>query len=218
MRLTKLIAFVVVLPAIALFLSASITSAQKIVHTGSPVGKAGAKDEIIRIRDVGGEGERVLLKTPEYASNMSRGKAQAGSWGEAYVIFDTDREWIDEIILQYYVLCRNPKSDRDPEREEYNLFKGAVSHVDVSRGRGHKSAMYLRPSTIRRYGAIVAVAVEVLYKGEVVASQNSSKRGNQRLPDEWWKSPKVSIKDGYLISRNLTPFAFINYDDFEEVR
>ena len=35
------------------------------------------------------------------------------------------------------------------------------------------------------------------------------------MPDEWWKNPKLGVKDGYIVNRALTPFAYYSYDDYE---
>ncbi len=180
------------------------------------VGMSGKSLAPVKIRSIDGIGQRELVKTPEYSTSVSRGKASAGNWAPIVVTFETTPEWINELVFQYYVLCFNKASDRDPGRKEYTLFKGAVSHRDVARGKSRMSAMYLRPNTIARHGNVIAVAVEVLYNGEVIDLK--SEESGAKLPKEWWKSPELTVKDGYLLNRQETPFAFINTDDFEAVK
>jgi len=170
----------------------------------------------VKIRSVDGIGQRELIRTPEYDTGVSRGKAALGNWAQIKVTFDTAPEWINELVFQYYVLCYAKASERDPGRKEYTLFKGAVSHRDVARGKSRLSAMYLRPNTVARYGNVIAVAVEVLYNGEVVDLK--SEESGAKIPKEWWKSPELTVKDGYLFNRQETPFAFVNPDDFEAVK
>jgi len=41
-------------------------------------------------------------------------------------------------------------------------------------------------------------------------------------PGEWWtaiaQDKTVTVLDGYILSRKETPFAFINYDDYEQIQ
>jgi len=182
-----------------------------------PASGPGAKPAgVVKIRSIAGLGQREMVKTPEYNTSVSRGKAPAGNWAQILVTFETTPEWINELVFQYYVLCYNKTSERDPGRKEYTLFKGAVTHRDVPRGKSRQTAMYLRPNTLARYGNVVAVAVEVLYNGEVVDLK--SEEGGAKIPKDWWKSPELTVKDGYLFNRQETPFAFVNPDDFEAVK
>lgn len=164
----------------------------------------------VRIREISGMGSRGLMRTPEYNSSVARGKAVARTWSELLVQFDTDPEWLDELQLYYHVLLH------DKQKKEFLYLKGNVTHLDVARGRGHLSAMYVRPSALERYGEVVAAAVEAVVKGETVAVASEGKLPQgMTLPAEWWKTTKLVPKDGYLLGRNQTPFAFINHDDYE---
>jgi len=165
---------------------------------------------IVRIRDLTGAGPRGLLRSPEFTVSVSRGRVPARDWAEILVTFDSEPEWIDELSVQYYALLYSRLT------KEYTLLKGIVSHTDVARGRAHLSAGYVRPNTLLRYGDVVAVAVEMLSKGEVVGTQTEGKLPDrQALPVEWWKNAKIVPKDGYILNRTQTPFACINYDDYE---
>jgi hypothetical protein len=168
---------------------------------------------VARIRDMTGVGPRAIVKTPEYSTSISRGKATPKDWAELTVTFDTEPEWIDELTLQYYVLVHDRKKD------SYGLFKGSVTHLDVAKGRGHLSVMYLRPVALLRYGEVVAMAVELVHKGEVIDSKNDDRMaGRAKLAREWWKSQTLPVKEGYILNRLQTPFGLINYDDYESVR
>lgn len=178
---------------------------------GAAAGLAGGP--AIRLRELTGVGARGLVPTPVYSTSKSGGRAAAREWGELSVQFDSEPEWIDELSFQYYALLYSRMT------KEYTLLKGAVSHVDIARGRGHMSAAYVRPSTLARYGEVVAVAVEVLLKGENVGTLSEGKTVDRlQLPQEWWKSPKLAPKDGYILSRAQTPFAFVNVDDYEAIK
>lgn len=184
--------------------------AQQEKSRGEPKGGLGG-GSIVRIRSITGEGGRNLVETPIYSTTISRGSNPAGRWAQISVVYDTEPEWIDELVFQYYALCRDKKT------ENYVLFKGAVSHIEIPQGRSHVSTMFLRPNTLLRYGEVVAVAVEIMGRGEQVAVSHSE-LPKAKLPPDWWKSPRVTAKDGYLLSRDKTPFAFVNCDDYEAIK
>jgi hypothetical protein len=169
---------------------------------------------VVRIRELTGVGPRGLVRTPEFTSSVSRGRTPAKEWAELAIQFDTQPDWIDELTVQYYALLYAHKT------KEYTFLKGVVTHMDVAKGRGHLSAAYIRPSTLQRYGDVVAVAVETLAKGEVVASESQAGKlpDQQVLQGEWWKTIKLVPKDGCILSRAQTPFALVNYDDYEVIK
>ena len=175
---------------------------------------ATAGGPVARIRgDMGGLGPRSVVKTPEYSTSVPRGKTSARDWVELSVSFDTEPEWIDELTFQCYALLR------DKKKGDYTLFKGSVTYVDVAKGRGHVSTMYLRPSALARYGEVVAIAVEILHNGAVIDHKSDDRMAKgQRLAKEWWSSPNLPVKEGYLLSRAQTPFGLVNIDDYETIK
>jgi hypothetical protein len=195
--------------------SAHDSVAQTRVRTESrpATAAAGAGVESLRIRTLTGLGTRGTARTPTYTTTVSAGRAPAREWGEITVQFDSDAEWIDELAVQYFALLYSRTT------KEYTLLKGAVTHIDVARGRDHLSSAYIRPSALVRYGEVTAVAVEMLSKGEILASKSDGKLPDRQvLPPDWWKNAKIVPKDGYILNRMQTPFAFINYDDYEVVK
>lgn len=142
-----------------------------------------------------------------------RGRAPARDWAEMQVVFDSEPEWLDELVFVYYALLRDRASG------EFTFLKGQVTCVDVARGRSHMSSAYIRPNTLARYGEVVASAVEILSGGDVVATQSEGKLPhNQALPVDWWKNSKLVPKDGLVLPKSLTPFAYVSYDDYEAVK
>lgn len=165
---------------------------------------------VAKIREITGLGARAVLKTPD----ASRGRSVPRDWTELTVTFDTEPEWVDELGFHFYALVYDRKKD------VYTLFKGTVTHTDIARGRNHMSGMFLRPAATARYGEVVAVAVECLHQGEVidVKSDDRMLRTGAKLAKEWWKSPQLAVKEGYIVPRSQTPFAFLSYDDYEPVK
>ncbi len=173
-------------------------------------GKGGG---VLVIRLLTGNGPRALMKAPDLFGGASRSRTGPREWVEMGVQYDTDPEWIDEVAFQYYALLLNRAT------REYTLLKGSAAYIDVARGKGHMGVAYIRPSALARYGEVTGVAVEVLVKGEVVASRSEGKLSpGKSLPEEWWKSPKLTPKEGYILDKAKTPFALVNYDDYESLK
>lgn len=188
-----------------------------LVHVAAAQQRAAAPtatggDSVIRIRELTGLGARARVSTPRYTVNVSgSGRGEAKEWVQLAVEYDTAPEWIDQLTFQYYVLLA--KGGRGGPME-YALLRGGETYMDVAAGKKHLSTMYVRPTAVPRYGEVAAVAVEVLYQGNVIAKQDI--KAIEQLPDQWWTNPKLAVKEGYLLRRQDTPFWFANYDDFEE--
>ena len=144
-------------------------------------------------------------KTPEYQLLKGQVMARTREWFVVNTIYETDPEWVDEALFTYYVVV---KAKQGPQK--YTLFKGDVTYVNIQKGK-HKSDIYLHPSTLARYGDVERVAVVISVQGRPVAME-SLPSSNRR----WWEElPPV---DGYLLNRMQTPFAMINFDDYEAIK
>jgi hypothetical protein len=164
-------------------------------------------NNVLALRKLEGIGRRALVPTPVYDTNVSRGRMNAQSWGRVYAEFDSAPEWLDELTVRWYVLL---KSDDN----KFLMLKGATTYIDIERGRGHVVDMFVRPKTLKRYGEIVGIACEFVGGGQTLGGDATSVSGSKT----WFKSPNVEAKDGMLLNRGETPWAFINYDDFEVIK
>jgi len=164
-----------------------------------------------------GVGRRSLVSGPQYRTNVARGVKPPEEWSRIQVTYDTAPEWIDELTFQYFVLTEREQDDA----KAYSLFKNTVRYADIEQGRDHMSTVFLRPSTVKRYGLPVAIAVEIRLKGEVIAE---AAEAEIKVPEQWWRNPAVTqnegvtTRDGYLLDRSQSPFALINIDDYEVIK
>lgn len=201
----------VVLALLAVFLNA---------HAQQPAAPGGAVDwtKQIRIKKIVGTGRQTVVKTPSYNTNASRSATPEKDWYQFWVNYETAPEWIDEMVFSFHVLAKTTVKGKDA----FSLYRKTVRYIDVAKGRSHMSTVYLRPNAIKRYGEVVAVAVEISVKGQPAAENFEVKIPN--MPDKWWKNPAVvesaavTVRDGYLLDRSETPFAFINVDDYEVIK
>lgn len=151
--------------------------------------------------------EASKVETPEYQLTHNSMKGRSRNWYRLVTQYDTDAQWTDELSFTYYVLVKN----KDPKGPPRTLFRGKVTYVNIEKGRGHKSDVYMHPSTLARYGDVEAVAVLIESGGRLVSSE-SLPASNKR----WWE--QLSPVDGMVLNRMQTPFAMINFDDYEAVK
>jgi len=188
------------------------------------------------------------LRAPEYTyKNVLQSAPKTMSeWQLVIVNYDTAPEWMDRIVVNYHVLLLNDKkgyggdpakaSPKVPAKAEakesedkeppYTLLEGTVYYVDVKKGQGHLSAMFIRPNTIERYGAPVAVGIEIVAGGETVVkneySPMSKISSEAKQMGKWWtvaaKSGAVSVRTDCLFNRSQTPFVLVNYQEEEAIQ
>lgn len=174
---------------------------------------------LLKIRRLEGVARAGIVRTPQY-QNGSGGTKPPQDWVEIKTTFDTEPEWIEEVVFQYYILTRNNRKD---EKVPYSFYQATVRYGDVERGRNHYSTMYIPPNAVKRHGYPVALGVEILINGKIVDSKHE-KDPSVGVAAEWWKNPEVISKEGVatrpgcLINRKESPFALINIDDYEVVR
>ncbi len=171
-----------------------------------PSGAAEIKEDI-SIKKLIGIGPAAIVKTPEYTTTESETMAQPREWHRILVKFDTKSEIIDELEFRYYAVLKHPKTGA------YTLLKGTVTHIDIMKGKQHQSVMYIRPQTLFRYGVVERVAVEVYYKGELVALE-----AEPADKQPWWRMFSGRTVEGLLLNKQQTPFAFIAYDNYELIK
>ena len=202
----------------------TLTPARSVAGVASPAAPktaaAGATGSVIEVRKLVGLGRRGLIKTPDYRTSARSGTMSPRDWVEISVSYETFLPWTDELVFQYYVMTRNPE-DREIA---YSFYKQTVRYVEIKAGRDHVSTVFLHPNTVERYGLPVGIAVEISHKGEVVAEMAETIDSNLQKIPKWWRDPRVTeaetvtLRDGYLLNRNNSPFAFVNMDDYEVIK
>lgn len=174
---------------------------------------------VVRVREFSAVGRQTLVRTPEYRSTAGKGSGRLKEWAELAVRYDTNPEWIDELVFQFYVLV----ASEGPGKRSYSYYKNTLRFVDIERGNDHVCSVFIHPNIVKRYGMPVAAAVEITMGGKVMAVESQDDR-SLKLPERWWQDPKIVQSDnvvsreGYLLDRADTPFALVNYDDYEVSR
>ena len=200
-------------------LSGGVTFAQGTAKSAGKTGTTGgaASAEVnpddVKLTKLIGLGPQSLVKTPEFRAGGMGGRKPPSDWVQITAKFSTTPEWLDELTFDFYALAMIKDKDG---KEQYSFYKNSVRYVDIEKGRDHLAVMYIRPSTLKRYGQLVAVGVEVMEKGKLIGE---GKEGN--YPDEWWKKEMgstVTPRDGCMLDRSQSPFALLGIDDYEVIK
>lgn len=204
-----------------LVLSADYSWAQQMGGRMARGGDQGAPDpaDLIRVRSFTALGSRAVVASPFFQTSMGRGVKPQQEWHVVTMEYDTAPDWLDEMLVQYYVMSM--MQDRETRSNRYSLYRKTVRYVDIEQGRGHIARAFLRPAAVKRFGDVVAAAAVLTIDG-----QEASVRSDEsvELPERWWENPLVldsealTVRDGYLLDRMETPWAVINVDDYEFIR
>ena len=150
------------------------------------------------------------VNSPEYQIRNYPLTPRGVRWLQVIVDYDTAPEWVDEATFTYYVLLKAKRAEAG--RSPFTLFKGEVTNVNIARGK-HKGDIYMHPSTLARFGDIERVAVMVNVGGRMVALDGQPSGTAQQ---RWWE--QLAPMEGYLLNRMQTPFAMVNFDDYEAIK
>ena len=177
----------------------------------------GTSSENVRIRKFTKAGRSAMVRSPEYQTNVGRsalGSRKPREWAYIEVQYDTAPDWVDEVEISFHVLTE----ERTPEgKKVYNLYRCSSRFADIAKGE-HLAAAVLPPSAVERHGEPVGLAVEIAVGGQVVVADQSV---SINMPANWWRNPTVvdapavTKRDGFLVDRSKTPFAFANIDDYD---
>ncbi len=176
-------------------------------------------DEQIRIRRTTGLGARAKVATPIYQTSMGGGVKRAQDWHVISVMYDTAPEWIDDLLVQFFVL--SSRTDLETRQNMYSLFRKSVRYGDIERGRDHRAMAFLRPVALKRFGDVAAWAAVFSLDGRVVEETSEE---SVPLPEFWWRNPIVmdnpalTVREGYLLNRQESPWMLVNPDDYEIIR
>jgi len=149
------------------------------------------------------------INSPEYEVKRVRFEGRTTKqWFQIRTEYTTRPDWIDQADFRYYALLEG--KPQEPGDSPFTLLRGDVSYVNIERGR-HESVVYMHPSTTRRFGDVERVAVLVYVRGQLVGMA-SDPESQQR----WWE--QLTPQDGFILNRLETPFAMINFDNYEAIK
>jgi hypothetical protein len=149
-----------------------------------------------------------LVLAPQISQALGQGATGAAlqkKWLRIETTFDSKPEWADDVTCKYYVLVGKGR--------EAKLFTGEATYVNVNRGAGHISAVFMHPNTVERYGQgrVEAVAVELLHQGRKMDDASEPASGAR-----WWE--RYTPMPGYLLTPQQTPWSISAYERYEQIK
>lgn len=165
----------------------------------------GSGDNQLRIRRL----EADMVRAPSYQISGGQRSMRSRDWLQVQTQFETRPEWIDELTFTYHIVLRNPRPG--PNTPEFVLFRGESAYVNIARTREGQSTVFLHPSTVERFGSVFRVGVVITSQGRVLGMESSPSADGR-----WWE--QLTPREGFVMRRNQTPWAFVNVDDFEAIR
>jgi hypothetical protein len=187
--------------------SESSAQARRVTGAGAGVVHPAAAKEGVVIRKMEATGPNARVRTPELKNDANEPQAQARDWARITVHYETDADWIDELEFRYMVLVKHSKTG------VYTMFPAAVTYIDVAKGKRHMSTVFLRPATLGRYGHVEWAGVKIYVKGKDVPVAVTQTTDDQR---PWTAS--IASKEGVLLNRAQTPFAYVAIDNYETIK
>ena len=212
------------IPHIRVFLALVATSALVLLHAQQPAASAATAQ--VKIKNMP-KADKVTMQTPEF--QVRGGTPQAltrrpREWAVIDVTYETKSQtkWIDNVTATFYVLTDGVTPDK---KRELSFYTKSVRYVNVPDG-DHRASVVLAPSTLERYGKVVAIACEITADGALLPDVKTEFTTSDlnAFKDDWWKNPQVldapitKKRDGFLLERSETPFGLINIDDYEVVK
>ena len=158
------------------------------------------------------------------------GAGRPVQWIEVEVTFDripspkAVSKFAEELTFNYFILLKNQLSTTE---KKPTMLTGSVTHVSIPDGKDLHSSIYISPRTIARMfdgkapftvaQAVVDAGVTVTGKEGLLAAfawkTQVTKEGKG-----WWDNTMYSPTPGFLLNKNETPFAPLEWDFFEAIK
>ncbi len=175
--------------------------------------------------------EATFVDSPKLAGGYSKkSSGRPGQWLELEVTFDRAADpkapkYGDDLTFNYYILLKNESvtEDRKP-----TLLTGTVTHTHTPQEKGLHAVAYVSPRTLAKFfdGKVPVNAQQALTDYGVTISGKSgllaltaSKPAGVRGDKGWWDVPGTFTSvPGFVLSKDQTPFASLEWDYFEPVK
>jgi hypothetical protein len=151
--------------------------------------------------------DAVKERTPVFETQGAGRASRPDEWARIVCEYDVDVEWLDAVTFQFYVAVRGESRDAPP----ITVFRGEVTYLNIAEENRLQADMFLHPDILARYGDIERVAVLARADGRVVGMA-----GKPEIRNRWWE--QFSPTEGVLLSRDKTPFLYVDYDAFPMIQ
>lgn len=150
-----------------------------------------------------------LVKTPQiqFQGEQRRTPPMQQQWLEVEVEFQVQPDITDEVTFKYFIWVGD------------KVLSGEVTHVEVAKGRGLMSVVYVAPKIVQKLAggktvnitAVQNVGVQIFVKGQQVDELSW-----KPAPAQWWQS--MSPVSGLVLNKSETPFSALYWDRYEALK
>ncbi|MDD2237425.1 MAG: hypothetical protein PHP44_13340 [Kiritimatiellae bacterium] len=162
-------------------------------------------DDMIRLGNI----KTSKIETPKYETKRSLqsypSATREQNWLEIALPYKTSIDWMDELSITFYVLIE-PKDDPAVKQK---ILVGTVDYVNIKKGV-HRSVVYLHPSTLERFGEPKRYAA--------IVRTSMDGRPMELATEDMTPWRRLAPESGLVLNRMQTPFAMVNFSDFEALR
>jgi len=123
-------------------------------------------------------------------------------------------EYVNELEFAYHVYFKS-------EAKVITIYTANVTHINIPVEEPIFSSVYVSPTVLGKiFGKDNAVNPNDVWVAVEVKSQGALKGGetNHKSNPPWWQSPNAARMEGMLLNKSQTPFAFLWWDRYPEVR
>ena len=174
--------------------------------------------------------EPAFVDSPKIVSGYSKKSQGKSMWLEVEVLFSRTpppkgQKFADELTFNYYILLKNEKFTEDGKP---TLLTGSVTHVHTPEDKGLHAVAYVSPRTLAKFfgGKVPANAMQAVedigveVKGFAIKPWKGQLGGTPQAPVGWWTeyAQKYTSVPGFVLSKDQTPFAPLDWDYFEPVK
>jgi hypothetical protein len=186
-----------------------------LVHPGSASAQQGPVSAKVSNIEV------TLSKTPRLTieGGTKEKRDTQREWLEIEVEFQADManakdEYVNELEFSYHVYFKS-------DAKVTTIYTASVTHINIPVKETTYSSIYVSPTALGKiFGKDKKVNPNDVWVAVEVKSQGAVKGGmaNQKESSKWWQSPNASRVEGMLLNKSQTPFAFLWWDRYPEVR
>jgi hypothetical protein len=173
--------------------------------------------------------EPTLVDSPKMATSyVKKSQARPAKWLEIEVVFERNAKipkFADELTFRYYILLKN---ERETEDRKPTLLTGSVTHVLTPLDKGLHAVAYVSPRALAKFfdGKVPVNAQQMLTDYGVTVSGKegllailSAKPQGVKADKGWWDNATAYTSvPGFILSKDQTPFAPLEWDYFEPVK
>lgn len=165
------------------------------------------------------------LQSPEVGGNTGKKNFKPKDWLEIEVKFKVEMpksykdEFVDAVKVKWFIAAKNPAG------AGMILLEKEVEHVNVPVGEDVYASIYLSPASVKRLSGSETANKSIIERvgGEIYVNGVEAYKGSGKFSSkgevDWWTKSGLSRNEKIpLLKKNETPFEFLWWDRYAEIK